>query len=86
MRLLGFKAPRLEAFPGEALSLDLYWQALQDQPQPGAAVLQLADDAGAVLAEASAPLAGGRASFAGLAAGQVVRDPRELALPADWEP
>jgi hypothetical protein len=58
VRLLGFTAPRLEAFPGETLPLDLYWQALQDHPQPGATVLQLADDAGTVLAEASAPLAG----------------------------
>ena len=83
LRLLGFDAPRLEARPGDTVALDLVWQALQDSPQPGAAVLQLSDDDGKVYVEtASAPL-GGRVPFASLRAGQPLRDPRTLTLPGD---
>ncbi len=84
--MLGFDAPLLEGYPGESLALDLYWQALLDGPEGGAAVLQLQDDAGRVLAEtASAPVAG-RAPFVGLAAGQTVRDPVSVALPGELAP
>jgi hypothetical protein len=90
VRLLGFDAPSLEGYPGEALHLDLYWQAGEDGPEPGQAVLQLTSDAppgrGEVLARAVSSPAGGQAPFAGLAAGQVVRDPRSLTLPGDLPP
>jgi mannosyltransferase len=90
VRLLGFDAPSLEGHPGEALHLDLYWQAVEDGPEAGQVVLQLTGDAppdrGAVLAEAVAVPAGGRAPFVGLSAGQVVRDPRSLTLHSDLSP
>jgi hypothetical protein len=86
IRLLGFEALSLEGYPGESLALDLYWLALTDEPEEGAAVLQLQDDAGRVLAEtASAPVAG-RAPFVALAAGQAVRDPVSFALPGELAP
>jgi hypothetical protein len=86
VQLLGFDARTFEGRPGDRLPLDLFWQALEDSPEPGLAVLQLADDAGNVLAESQAAPAGGRAPFARLAAGQVVRDPRQVTLPGDLVP
>jgi hypothetical protein len=81
VRFLGFDAPRLEGTAGDVLPIDLFWQALEDGPEPGIAVLQIADDAGTVLAETAAAPVGGRTPFAGLAAGQVMRDPRQVRLP-----
>ena len=86
LQLLGFDAQAFEGQPGDTLPLDLFWLALMDIPEPGLAVLQLADDAGNVLAEASSAPVGGRASFSGLATGQTLRDPRALTLPGDLAP
>jgi hypothetical protein len=84
--LQGFDAPSLEGHPGEAVDLDLFWQASEDRPDAGLAVLQLQDDSGRVLAEASSAPVGGRLPFAQLQAGQSVRDPRSLTLPAGLPP
>jgi len=86
VRLLGFDAPLLSLPPGGMLALDLYWQALADGPAMAAAVLQLADGEGRMVVEVAGPPAGGLAPFAGLFAGQVVRDPRQVPLPADLAP
>jgi hypothetical protein len=83
VRFLGFDALVSKGLPGEMITLDLYWQALEATPAAGLAVLQLIDDDGNVLAEAQSAPAGGRAPFVGLEAGQVVRDPRALTLPGD---
>jgi len=86
VRLLGMTAARLEGRPGEALSVDLFWQAVQDNPPPGEPVLQLVDGARRVVGEwASAP-AGGRAPLTSLQAGQMVRDPRLVRLPDGLAP
>jgi hypothetical protein len=86
VRLLGFDAPSLKGRPGEALDLDLFWQALQDGPEAGRIVLQLADDAGQVWTEGASAPATGRAPFGAWAAGQALRDPQALALPGDLAP
>jgi len=86
VRLLGFDAPVLEDYPGASLVVDLFWQALQDAPEAGPAVLQLQDDAGQVLAEAASAPVGGRAPFGLLAAGQTLRDPRSFHLPGELAP
>lgn len=86
VRFLGYDPPPVEGVAGETLELDLYWQALQDAPGPGQVVLQLAGDAGHVLAETASPPVGGQASFVELAAGQVIRDPREFVLPGSLAP
>ncbi len=86
VQLLGFDARTFEGQPGDLLPVDLFWQALEDAPEPGLAVLRLADDAGNVLAESSSAPAGGQAPFARLAAGQAVRDPRSVTLPSDLAP
>ena len=84
--LLGFDASSLEGQPGEVVDLDLFWQASEDRPEAGLAVLQLQDDSGRVLVEASSAPVGGRAPFTGLQAGQSVRDPRSLTLPVGLPP
>jgi uncharacterized membrane protein len=86
VRLLGFDAPALEGQPGAKLGLVLYWQGLEDGPEPGLAVLRLANDAGDVLAEVPAAPLGGRVPFVALAAGQTLRDPREITLPGNLPP
>jgi hypothetical protein len=86
VRLLGFAAQSLEARPGDALALELYWQSLVAGPEPGVAVLQLSDGDGTVVMEAAAPPARGRAPFADLEEGQVLRDPRSLHLPGGVAP
>ncbi len=80
LELVGLSAPSLSGRPGDALSLDLFWRALGDTPEAGTAVLRLSDDAGQVMAEA--PLAG----QVPLAAGQVIRDPGSMELPAGLAP
>jgi hypothetical protein len=86
LRLLGFDAPALDAPPGGALTLDLYWLAVDDAPDAGPALLQLRDETGRIWIEAASAPAGGLAPFPSLAAGQVVRDPRTLSLPSDLPP
>jgi hypothetical protein len=86
VQLLGFDAASLEGYPGQAVDVELAWQALADGPGAGPAVLQLQDEAGQVLAEASSAPAGGRAPFARLDAGQTVRDPRSFGLPGGLPP
>jgi hypothetical protein len=86
VRFLGFDAPTLEGHPGDRLQLDLFWQALQDAPESGLAVLQLGDDTGNVLAETSSAPVGGRTPFASLEAGQVLRDPRSFELTGTLAP
>jgi hypothetical protein len=86
VRLLGFNAQALEAYPGDRLQLEVYWQAMQSGPEPGPAVLQLSDNGGTVVAEATSAPVGGRAAFAGLEVGQVIRDPRDLRVPGELAP
>lgn len=83
---LGFTASAFEGYPGDELAVDLYWRAQADAPEPGVVVLRLSDDSGTVWLEDAAAPAGGRAPFSGLAAGQVLRDPRTVALPGALSP
>ncbi len=86
LRLLGFDAPLLEGYAGQAIDLDLFWQALQTGPEAGPVVFQLRDDAGQTLAEDLSLPVGGRAPFAGLQAGQTLRDPHSFPLPGGLTP
>lgn len=84
--LAGFSVPTLSGAAGDALSFDLIWQALAQSPQPGAVVLQLADQDGALVFEQAGPPAGGLASFPGLDAGQALADHHEVILPGTVKP
>jgi uncharacterized membrane protein len=80
LELVGLSASSFSDHPGGSLSLDLVWRALHDTPEAGTLVFQLASDAGQVLAEQ--PLA----DQAPLAAGQVLRQPCSMDLPAGLFP
>ncbi len=80
LELVGLSASSLSDHPGGALSLDLVWRALGSAPEAGIVVLQLSNDAGQVLAE---QLLDGQVP---LAAGQVLRQPCSLDLPAGLAP
>ncbi|MBN1136457.1 MAG: glycosyltransferase family 39 protein [Anaerolineae bacterium] len=80
LELVGWSAPSFAGRPGDSLPLDLFWRVLGEAPEVGMAVLRLSDNAGHVFAE-EAP--DGRIS---LAAGQVIRDPRSVDLPASLAP
>jgi hypothetical protein len=80
LELVGLNVSSLAGRPGDALPLDLFWRALDDAPEAGTAVFQLSDDAGQIVVEE--PLAG----RAPLAAGQVIREPASLELPAGLAP
>jgi len=80
LELAGFNAPSLSGYPGGALSLDLVWRALDGVPEAGTVVLQLSNDAGQVLAEQSLD------GPAFLAAGQALRQPCSVDLPAGLPP
>ena len=81
VRLLGFDASSVEGQPGDTLHIDLFWQATDDRPEPGMAVLQLASDGGEVRTEISPAAVG-----SGLKSGQTLRDLRSLTLPGTLPP
>jgi hypothetical protein len=86
VKLLGFDAGSLEGRPGDELNLELVWQAQEDLPQPGLVVLQLTDESGILLAEAVSSPVEGLVPFAGMGAGQTLRDPWALQLPSSLQP
>jgi hypothetical protein len=86
VRLLGFDSQSFDAYPGGTLDLELVWQALEDGPEAGLAVLQLREDSGQVLAESSSAPVEGSVPFARMEAGQSVRDPRPYTLAAEVAP
>jgi hypothetical protein len=85
IRLLGFDAPMLEAYPGQDIELELLWQALVASPEAGLVVVQLHDDTGRMLMESVSVPAEGRAPFAQLGDGQVIRDRQRVTLPGQLE-
>lgn len=91
LRFLGFDPPSdapTPLLPGEAVAVDLYWQAIEDPGEDFLPRLQLLDSDGAVVAE-SDPLVkpvGGAYPTAWWQAGELVRDPHELTIPAAMPP
>lgn len=84
--LLGFDSQGFEVNPGSALHLEFLWLGLVDEPAAAPVVIRLEDPAGRVVAEAVSAPVGGRAPFARMEAGQVVRDPVALGVPGDLMP
>jgi hypothetical protein len=85
MRLVGTNAST-QVRSGETLAVELVWQALADNPEPGSVVLLLVDDAGRVAVQSEADPLAGQPSGSAMAAGQAVRDPRQIAIPPDLVP
>jgi 4-amino-4-deoxy-L-arabinose transferase-like glycosyltransferase len=87
LRLLGYNLPDEAALlPGEAVSVDLFWQAQADPAQDYYPRLQLLDTQGAVLAELAEKPVAGTYPTAWWRAGELVRDPHALPIPATVPP
>ena len=87
LRLLGYNLVNDAALlPGEAVSVDLFWQAQADPGQDYYPRLQLLDAQGTVLAELAEKPVAGTYPTAWWRAGELVRDPHALPIPATMPP
>lgn len=83
LRLLGFTVHKDSALlPGKEIEADLFWQARVDPGEDFFPRLQLFDSAGASLAELTAKPVAGTYPTAWWKAGELVRDPHALPIPA----
>jgi hypothetical protein len=87
LRLLGFHIKSAaKLFPGEAVEVDLFWQALADPGEDLFPRLQLLDADGRSVAELTEKPVMGAYPTAWWQAGELVRDPHELRIPAAVPP
>ena len=83
LRLLGFSLDSGHALrPGEMVAVELFWQALADPGEDFLPRLQLCDPGGAGLAELTEKPVAGHYPTAWWRAGDLVRDPHALPIPA----
>ncbi len=83
LRLLGFSLQDGPAYrPGEAIDVDLFWQALSAPNEDYLPRLQLLDTAGTVYADLVEKPVAGAYPTAWWQAGELVRDPHALPVPA----
>jgi len=83
LRLLGYATGHeLALLPGEAVKVALFWQALADPGEDFLPRLQLLDAEDRVLAEISEKPVAGTYPTAWWQAGELVRDPHDLPIPA----
>ena len=87
LRLLGYNvADDAVLLPGESVRVDLFWQAQADPGQDFYPRLQLLDAQGGVLAELTEKPVAGTYPTAWWRAGELVRDPHTLPIPATVPP
>jgi 4-amino-4-deoxy-L-arabinose transferase-like glycosyltransferase len=86
LRLLGYDLSDGALLPGEEVSVDLFWQAQADPGQDYYPRLRLLDAQGAVLAELAEKPVAGTYPTAWWRAGELVRDPHALPIPATVPP
>jgi uncharacterized membrane protein len=87
LRLLGYTTGQdLALLPGEAVEVALFWQALADPGEDFLPRLQLLDAEDRVLAEISEKPVAGTYPTAWWRAGELVRDPHDLPIPAAVPP
>jgi uncharacterized membrane protein len=83
LRLLGINVPETSALlPGEAVQIDLLWQALADPGEDFLPRLQLVDSGDQVVAEVTEKPVANSYPTAWWRSGEVVRDPHSLPIPA----
>jgi hypothetical protein len=87
LRLLGYKLGNLGAVrPGEAVGVELFWQALASPGEDFLPRLQLLDPDGEILAELTEKPVAGTYPTAWWRAGELVRDPHALPVAATVPP
>jgi hypothetical protein len=84
--LLGYEADNLEAAPGEAVGVTLYWAAQSPVPVDYTVFLHLAAPSGPPYAQADGQPQHGAYPTSFWDAGEVVRDTRIIVLPTDLPP
>ena len=84
--LLGYEADELEAAPGEAVDVTLYWAAQSPVPTDYTIFLHLAAPSGPPYAQADGQPQHGAYPTSFWDLGEVVRDPRTIVVPADLPP
>ena len=81
LRLLGYSLASESPRPGDTLEISLFWQALADLQDDYHVSLQLQDEGGRSLVSTEGPLGNGNYPTSAWRQGQLVRDPRSLAIP-----
>jgi hypothetical protein len=86
--LLAVDLPAAQAKPGDALDLQLYWEAFQhNRPQHDYTIfVHLLNEAGEMVANADSPPQGGLYPTGAWVPGDVVVDGHRLVLPPELEP
>jgi 4-amino-4-deoxy-L-arabinose transferase-like glycosyltransferase len=84
--LLGCEVDKLEAAPGEAVDVMLYWAVQSPMPADYTVFLHLAAPSGPPYAQADGQPQHGAYPTSFWDAGEVVRDPRTIVVPADLPP
>lgn len=82
LRFLGYSLGEGPFKPGQVLKLTLFWQALTDVSRDYIVFVQLQDNQGQLWLNQESPPAHGRYPTAGWPAGQLVRDPHDVVVPA----
>ncbi len=82
VRFLGYDGQVSSGTPGQPLDVTLYWQALTDVTDDYVVFLQLLDEGGKPVALRETPPVGGAYPTTRWSAGELVRDPHRLSLPA----
>jgi hypothetical protein len=86
LELLGYRLETSTIEPGEPIPLTLFWRAGDGGSQDYHLILRLEDEDGQVRAESREGVAAGEYPLSRWAAGEVVRDPRQLQLPGEAAP
>ncbi|MGD8397594.1 MAG: hypothetical protein PVG11_01920, partial [Anaerolineae bacterium] len=87
LRLVGHRTATHEPLlPGEAVAVDLFWQAMADPAEDFSPWLRLVDDDGRSVAELVEKPVAGTYPTAWWQAGDLVRDPHRLVVPAPTLP
>ncbi len=82
LRLLGYSLGEGPLKPGQALKLTLFWQALAEVNRDYIVFVQLQDEKGGLWANRETSPVDGSYPTTGWQAGQLVRDPHDLTVPA----
>ncbi len=85
-QLEGYDLPRAGARPDQSLPLTLFWRAAGPTGADYTVFAHLVDADGRTVVQADGPPAGGAQPSSGWVAGEIVVDPRAIALPADLAP
>ena len=86
LRLLGFSGSGSSVVPGDAIEVELFWQVLTDPGEDWLPSLQLLDAEGVVQVSLTEKPVAGAYPTAWWKAGELVRDPHALYIPATVAP